>query len=234
MQNRLDGYNDGYGNTFQGVRSQDSDTGQWSTPDAYAGDVHDPMSQKPYMYNHNNPLEYQDPAGFSGTLIQNGSNVSVIIFVHVNKDDGVSDDDVKAFISNVEGRLSGKVGDQNVSVNVIPVDHGGKGVVEVTLENASRAPGGDANANGGPGGVDSMRVGNAVASKYSQWKDALAGAQAHELWHTMMDSWKENGYHNPGSPELMNGGWPYGKLSTSDMKAAVDCSCNKVITVKGQ
>jgi hypothetical protein len=64
MQNRLDGYNDGYGNTFQGVRSQDSNTGQWSTPDAYAGDVHDPMSQKPYMYNHNNPLEYQDPSGF--------------------------------------------------------------------------------------------------------------------------------------------------------------------------
>ena len=64
MQNRLDGYNDGYGNTFQGVRSQDSNTGQWSTPDAYAGDVHDPMSQKPYMYNHNNPLQYGDPSGY--------------------------------------------------------------------------------------------------------------------------------------------------------------------------
>ena len=64
MQNRLDGYNDGYGNTFQGVRSQDSNAGQWSTPDAYAGDVHDPMSQKPYMWNRNNPLEYEDPTGY--------------------------------------------------------------------------------------------------------------------------------------------------------------------------
>src|ERR1039458_4422386 len=64
MQNRLDGYNDGYGNTFQGVRSQDSNTGQWSTPDAYAGDVSDPMSQKPFMYDGNNPIAYSDPSGY--------------------------------------------------------------------------------------------------------------------------------------------------------------------------
>ncbi len=37
--------------------------GQWTSPDAYAGNVHDPMSQKPFMYNRNNTYEYSDPSG---------------------------------------------------------------------------------------------------------------------------------------------------------------------------
>jgi hypothetical protein len=85
MQNRLDGYNDGYGNTFQGVRSQDSNAGQWSTPDAYAGDVHDPMSQKPYMYNRNNPLEYEDPNGY--TWFPNGYSLFSAIYNWLIGDD---------------------------------------------------------------------------------------------------------------------------------------------------
>jgi hypothetical protein len=44
----------------QGVRSYDSDTGQWTAPDAYAGDVHDPMSQQSYMWNNNNSIAYSD------------------------------------------------------------------------------------------------------------------------------------------------------------------------------
>ena len=51
--------------TLQGVRSYDPDAGQWTTPDAYAGDVHDPMSQKPFMWNRNNAYEYSDPSGYS-------------------------------------------------------------------------------------------------------------------------------------------------------------------------
>jgi hypothetical protein len=37
--------------------------GQWTTPDAYAGDVHDPMTQKPFMWDRNNPYQYADPSG---------------------------------------------------------------------------------------------------------------------------------------------------------------------------
>jgi hypothetical protein len=37
---------------------------QWTTPDAYSGDVHDPMSQHPYMWNSNNPVQYSDPSGY--------------------------------------------------------------------------------------------------------------------------------------------------------------------------
>ncbi len=60
---RTEGFD--WGNlTIQGARTVDNTTGQWTTPDAYAGDVHDPMSQKPFMWNRNNPYEYSDPSGY--------------------------------------------------------------------------------------------------------------------------------------------------------------------------
>jgi YD repeat-containing protein len=62
---RSDGYTDAF-NNLQGVRAYDPNSTQWTTPDAYAGDVNDPMSQKPYMWNRNNPLAYQDPSGYEG------------------------------------------------------------------------------------------------------------------------------------------------------------------------
>ncbi len=60
---------DGYlvdDNVFQGARVYDPNANQWTTPDAYAGDVHDPMSQKPYMWNNNNAMAYSDPSGYEG------------------------------------------------------------------------------------------------------------------------------------------------------------------------
>ena len=49
---------------IQGVRAMDPYYGTWKSPDAYAGDVHDPLSQKPYMWNNNNPYVYSDPSGY--------------------------------------------------------------------------------------------------------------------------------------------------------------------------
>jgi RHS repeat-associated protein len=60
---REDGYFDGT-LSLQGARAYDPNLNQWTTPDAYSGDVHDPMSQHPYMWNDNNPLEYEDPSGY--------------------------------------------------------------------------------------------------------------------------------------------------------------------------
>jgi RHS repeat-associated protein len=60
---REDGYFDGT-LSLQGVRAYDPNLNQWTTPDAYSGDVHDPMSQHPYMWNGNNPVEYSDPTGY--------------------------------------------------------------------------------------------------------------------------------------------------------------------------
>ena len=64
------GRTDGYylaGNVVQGARGYDSNTEQWTTPDAYKGDVHDPMSQRSYMWNNNNPVQYSDPSGYLTT-----------------------------------------------------------------------------------------------------------------------------------------------------------------------
>jgi YD repeat-containing protein len=60
---RSDGYYDGTV-AIQGARSYDPNMNQWTTPDAYSGDVHDPMSQHPYVWSKNNPLQYEDPSGY--------------------------------------------------------------------------------------------------------------------------------------------------------------------------
>ncbi len=60
---RTDGLTDGT-DTIQGVRTYDSNAGTWTAPDAYAGNVDDPASQKSYMWNGNNPETYSDPSGY--------------------------------------------------------------------------------------------------------------------------------------------------------------------------
>jgi hypothetical protein len=60
---RTDGFEDGV-NTIQGVRAFDSNAGQWVSPDAYTGDVHDPMSQRAYVWNGANPVVFADPSGY--------------------------------------------------------------------------------------------------------------------------------------------------------------------------
>lgn len=57
------------------MRAYDGNLGQWTSPDAYAGDVHDPMSQKPYMWNRNNPLEYEDPSGYCAGVLACGGEL---------------------------------------------------------------------------------------------------------------------------------------------------------------
>lgn len=54
---------DGY-NTLQGVRMMDSVTGYLTTPDAYVGNVTDPASKKPFIWDGNNPEVYSDPTDF--------------------------------------------------------------------------------------------------------------------------------------------------------------------------
>jgi RHS repeat-associated protein len=49
---------------FQGTRTFNPGTSQWTSPDAYKGEVDDPMSQSPYVWNRNNPVKYADPSGF--------------------------------------------------------------------------------------------------------------------------------------------------------------------------
>lgn len=65
LEARTDGVTGSCNATIQGVRAYDSDSQTWTTPDAYQGDVHDPMSLKSYMWNDNNPISYSDPSGYA-------------------------------------------------------------------------------------------------------------------------------------------------------------------------
>lgn len=70
---REDGYGDGV-LVYQGPRAYDPDAGTWTTPDAYQGSLDDPISQRPYMWNRNNPMEYSDPSGYDGCKKDNVCN----------------------------------------------------------------------------------------------------------------------------------------------------------------
>uniref|UniRef100_E6Q304 DUF6531 domain-containing protein n=1 Tax=mine drainage metagenome TaxID=410659 RepID=E6Q304_9ZZZZ len=67
-QPRADGYQIGM-TTIQGVRAYDPGSAQWTTPDAYAGVVSDPMSQQSYMWTNNNPIAYSDPSGYEAACV---------------------------------------------------------------------------------------------------------------------------------------------------------------------
>ena len=51
-------------NIFQGARAYDPVLGNGTAPDAYAGNVGDPMSQKTYVWDGNNSFVYEDPSGY--------------------------------------------------------------------------------------------------------------------------------------------------------------------------
>jgi hypothetical protein len=94
---RVDGFTDGF-NTIQGVRVYDSTLGGWATPDAYQGDVHDPMSQKSYVWNRGNAVAYGDPSGYDTVYVNYfvaccyrgafGVTVAWHTFITVVADDG--------------------------------------------------------------------------------------------------------------------------------------------------
>lgn len=59
---RTDGLTDGY-DTMQGLRSYDSNAGTWTSADAFAGVLNSPASQKSYLWNSNDPVDFADPDG---------------------------------------------------------------------------------------------------------------------------------------------------------------------------
>lgn len=66
---RVDGYQIGF-LTFQGVRAYSGYLGTWTTPDQYQGTFDNPLSQRAYAWEGNNPLAFVDPSGFDecGTI----------------------------------------------------------------------------------------------------------------------------------------------------------------------
>ncbi|HEV3086951.1 MAG TPA: putative toxin [Candidatus Elarobacter sp.] len=98
--------------TWQGVRTSDLNIGQWNTPDAYVGEVRDPMSQKPYMWNRNNPYEYSDPSGYDSQRVDQAIEDVMLGGVGPGMQRGLVE---KALLSNIRtaqalaARLTGNV-----------------------------------------------------------------------------------------------------------------------------
>jgi hypothetical protein len=63
-------------NSIQGVRATDPLLGTWTTPDAFQGVHKDPLSQKRYVWEGNNPIEYDDPTGYNAIAIGIGGGVA--------------------------------------------------------------------------------------------------------------------------------------------------------------
>jgi 5-methylcytosine-specific restriction endonuclease McrA len=101
----------------QGVRIADPTTATWNTPDAYAGDVHDPMSQKSFMYNNNNPFVYSDPSGYCAPVcaaVAAGAEVVVVVAVLAAAasklaGDKEATDSANAVATSVQGAVNGAV-----------------------------------------------------------------------------------------------------------------------------
>ena len=101
--------------TWQGVRTYDPAVGQWNTPDAYAGEVHDPISQKPFMWNRNNQYQYADPSGYDAIITVSGNNVSIVVPITFKNG---TEAQRSAFKKAVERQWSGKFGSYHVSTKV--------------------------------------------------------------------------------------------------------------------
>jgi hypothetical protein len=161
--------------TIQGARAFDSTSSQWTTPDASAGDVHDPMSQKPFMWSGNNPLTYSDPTGYVAIVSETIdtstgiTNVNITLYVKFDGPDAnpVGEQDI---IGQIESHWSGTFGNYNVtttvSTDLTGVD--AKNVNTITINNA----------NGAKFGVDQLNNHMTVGSKPG-WGDA------HEAGHLM-------------------------------------------------
>jgi YD repeat-containing protein len=225
---RTDGISDGI-NVIQGVRAYDSTLQGWTTPDAYAGVQDDPMSQKPYTWNKNNPVAYTDPSGFTAFWSRNGNDVVFVFLVHFVLDKGVTRADVAQFIANTESRLSTQAGKYNVRTVVRETAATGPRINTVTIHSSSLTPGGNPLAQGIPAsGV--MEVGN----DYSRWgPNRTSGTDAHELWHTTYNNHMP-GNHTNNPQSIMygpNGGnLENGTLTEEDVNNALNCTCNTQMT----
>ena len=104
---------DGYamlGGIVQGARTFDPVSGQWLTPDAYAGDISDPMSQKPFMWNNNNAVQFSDPTGYDAIFQgQDGSGAQPLFTDYYLGDPGYMQATPNAVLQEQEQVAKGNV-----------------------------------------------------------------------------------------------------------------------------
>lgn len=94
---RLDGISDG-ANTIQGIRTTSSNSGSWTTPDAFAGLISDPITMKSYMWNNDNPIGYSDPSGYYAQVFFDPEEGMGVGEAHADIDEPEEQDAVKKLV----------------------------------------------------------------------------------------------------------------------------------------
>ena len=101
---------------INGVRAFDPNLGAWTTPDAYEGEVHDPVSQQRYMWNRGNAADYSDPSGYDAIVKVNGNNVKIVIPLTIT---GGTHDQRLAIKNAIQSQWSGDFGNLHVMTKVV-------------------------------------------------------------------------------------------------------------------
>ena len=134
QQVRIDGYT--YGTyTFQGVRIFDSNSSQWLSPDAYAGEARDPMSQEPFIWNNNNPFAYVNPTGYDPQLNgtpEDQAEVSTALQQLETAASNLSDTDRNSLVKGLAQFLSSAASDGftiNIDDNAVDLQYNSSGGV---------------------------------------------------------------------------------------------------------
>ena len=128
---------------INGVRAFHPDLGSWTTPDAYAGDVHDPASQQRYMWNRGNPIDYSDPSGFEATVTRDGNNVDITLNIKFTGDP-LSQDEKDKVLAAISEAWTGTFGKFNVTTHAVEISSSdtGKKTNEFSVHVGARLDGG--------------------------------------------------------------------------------------------
>jgi hypothetical protein len=149
---------------INGVRAFDPNLGAWTTPDAYAGDVHDPVSQQRYMWNRGNAFQYSDPSGYDVVIYVPGMTITRVPGVSAGQIVGAAGAAVKDFVGRtVDIVVHPNMGDGSVhDVSVAGAKSGA--IVGSTI---GRTAGGAAGSAAGiPGAAVGSVGGAAVGAGY--------------------------------------------------------------------
>lgn len=172
---RSDGYWDGTV-AWRGARTFDPATEQWSTPDAYGGDLYDPMSAQSYSYANNNPAMFVDPSGFCGDHLS---------YVQMQADPTCS---IASVISHGSGSWSGGGGGSNPGTECAGGNSGG--VAEMSVTQQSTVTGSGSGSGSGCGAGEHWQV--------EPCKKAATGGL---LCHMPNGSWQDPNVMNGDHPE---------------------------------
>jgi hypothetical protein len=134
----------------QGGRAFDSYAAQWSTPDAFAGEPTDPLSQMNFMYNNGNAVSYSDPSGFDPLVVNLFGDVYIIYRIVFWDDPGVGRLQEDQYLKNINALDDQYVGGYHVHVTAEAVNDSEKGKIGTTLVHLENPELPEYNRKGGP------------------------------------------------------------------------------------